>query len=440
MAAELAMSVRQTEIMNEELAESRKGNRLAERANWIAEKANDLADKSNQIAEQGNQLSQKANDISQEANEIAREANYISRMDLTVANKANYLSQKQMDQDYEIAMMTLDQERRLSDASSELDIMLNEKLTNSISTGLEDVAAAIKDGLENVAQMILEREYIFEIIQTKMVATILHTMYTDYMLHNRDAHLSRTEVMKIMQEKFEDHLDDMEKLINGQQFLLYDFLHIAHLNSEEMKNKACDWIEVRSRGFAINSMFMVLNQTIKNRNITMDLVPQIFEDEGKRFFKSFVNFNIRSSYEFDTRCFRNKVCFDSHFTNMPSESHCYDDKEKIKKYCDFSISCEEDQATIKREKIKEGDRYFSICLKSFASRHCQRFKTEASDFVANLPTCAFKIQTVLSDWRPFDTCSKSCGWGLKKRERICITGDCNPEELYEYESCQEKPC
>jgi len=304
-------------------------------------------------------------------------------------------------------MMTLDQERRLSDASSELDIMLNEKLTNSISTGLEDVAAAIKDGLEYLAQMVTEREYRFEIDRTKMVATILHNMYTEYMLNNRDAHLSRTEAMKIIQEKFDENLDDMERLINEQKFLLDDFLHIAHRISEEMLKKDCRWIEVRTRGFAFNLMFMVLNQTIKKRNITTNLVPQIFEDEGERFFKNFVNFNIKSSYEFDTRCFRNKVCFDSHFTNMPSESHCYDDREKIKKYCgefnqndkfstffssDFSISCEEDQATIKREKIKEGDRYFAICLKSFASRHCQRFKTEASDFVTNLPTCAVKIQ------------------------------------------------
>ena len=406
MAAELANSQRQTDIMTQELAESRKGNRLAERANWIAEKANDLAVESNQIAEQGNQLSQKANDISREANKIARDANSIARMDLTIANKANYLSQKQMNQDYKIAMMTLDQERKLSDASSELDIMLNEKLTNSISSGLEDVAAAIKDGLDKLADITQNIDYMFEINQTKMVASILHTMYTDYMLNNRDARLSPTEVMKIMQEKFENHLDDMEKFINDGQFQLRKFLHIAHLNSEEMQKKDCDWNEVRSRGFAINTMFMVLNQTIKKRNITK-YIPQIFEDEGKRFFKSFVNFNIRSSYEFDTRCFRNKVCFDSHFTKMPSELHCYEDKEKIEKYCgaynqyekfpsffssDFSISCEEDQATIKREKIKEGDRYFAICLKSFASRHCQRFKTEASDFVANLPTCAFKIQ------------------------------------------------
>merc|ERR1712193_364226 len=102
---------------------------------------------------------------------------------------------------------------------------------------------------------------------------------------------------------------------------------------------------------------------------------------------------------------------------MPSELHCYEDKENIEKYCDFAI-----------------------CLKSFASRDCQRFKTEASDFVANLPTWAFKIQPALSEWGPFDTCSKSCDWGLKKRERTCITGDCDPEELYEYKSCQEKPC
>merc|ERR1712149_115011 len=268
----------------------------------------------------------------------------------------------------------------------------------------------------------------FEINQTKMVASSLHTMYTDYMLNNRDAQLSPTEVMEIMQEKFENHLDDMEKIINDGQFQLRKFLHIAQLNSEQMRKKDCRWSEVRSQGFAINTMFMVLNQTMKKRNITK-YIPRIFEYEGKRFFKSFVNFNIRSSYEFDTRCFRNKVCFDSHFTEMPSELHCYEDKENIEKYCDFSISCEKDQATMKREKIKEGDRYFAICLKSFASRDCQRFKTEASDFVANLPTCAFKIQPVLSEWGPFDTCSKSCDWGLKKRERTCITGDCDPEEL-----------
>merc|ERR1712227_506279 len=382
-------------IAEKELSESRKGNRLAVRANWIAEKANILANESNQIAERGNQLSQKANDISRVANEIARAANYIARMNLDVANKANYLSQKQIIQDTKIAIMTLDQERRLADASSELDIMLNKKMTNSISTGLADVAAAIRDGLDKVADIISKAKYFFEINRTKMVASILHTTYTDYMLHNRDAHLSRTEVMKIMQKKFDDHLDDMEKLINEQSFNLNYFLHIAHLNIEQMNNKDCQWMEVRSQGFAINTMFMVLNQTIKKRNITMDLVPQIFEDEGIRFFKSFVNFNIKSSYEFDTRCFKDKVCFDSHFTKMPSESHCYDDKEKIAKYCDFSISCEEDQATIKREKLKEADRYFAICLMSFASRDCERFKTEASEFIANLPTCFLKKQSGL---------------------------------------------
>ena len=333
MAAELANSHRQTDIMIEELAESRKGNRLAERANWIAEEANNLANKSNKIAEEGNQLSEKANYISKEANEIARDANDIARMDLTIANKANYLSQQQMNQDYMIAIMTLDQERRLADASSELNIMLNEKLTNSISTGFADVAAAIKDGLEYVANVIKESEYIFEINQTKMVATILHSMYTDYMLQNRDAHLSRTEVTKIMEKKFENNLDYMETLINDKTFKLDDFLHIAHLNSEEMQDKDCRWSEVRSRGFAINSMFMVLNQTIKRKNINMELVPPIFEDESTRFFKSFVNFNIRSSYEFETECFKDKVCFDSHFTKMPSESHCYHEKEKIEAYC-----------------------------------------------------------------------------------------------------------
>ena len=43
---------------------------------------------------------------------------------------------------------------------------------------------------------------------------------------------------------------------------------------------------------------------------------------------------------------------------------------------------------MKLEKIKEANRHFAICLKSFAARDCQRFKTKASDFVANLPTCA----------------------------------------------------
>jgi len=95
---------------------------------------------------------------------------------------------------------------------------------------------------------------------------------------------------------------------------------------------------------------------------------------------------------------------------------------------------------MKQEKMKEANRHFTICLRHFDSRDCQRFKTDASDFVANFPTCALKIQPVLSEWRPFDTCSKSCGWGIKKRERMCIIGDCNPEELYEYEACQEKPC
>jgi len=361
---------------------------------------------------------------------------------LTVANKANDLTQKQIDQDYKIAMMTLDQERRLSDASSELDIMLNEKLTNSITTGLKDVAAAIEYGLEKVAKMILEAKYIYEINQTKLVATSLHSIFTDYMLHNRDAHLSHTEVMKIMQEKFEDHLNYMERIINKKDFQLGDFLHIAHLNSEEMLNKDCDWIEVRSRGYAILTMFMVLNQTIKKKDITMDLVPQIFEDEGERFFKSFVKFNIKSSYEFDTQCFENKVCFDSHFTKMPSESHCYDDKEKIEVYCDFSISCEEDQAEIKREKQKEADRRFAICSKIFASRHCQRFKTKALDSIADLPTCAVKMQPVLSDRVDFHPCSKSCGLGYKIRKRTCIIGDCKGpvEDLFKFEPCNREPC
>merc|ERR1712178_652898 len=101
----------------------------------------------------------------------------------------------------------------------------------------------------------------------------------------------------------------MEMVINNQRFNLRDFLHVAHLNTEEMQDKDCEWGKIRSRGFAINTMFLVLNKTIQTRNISSEFVPKFFLDESKRFFKSFVNFNIRSSYEFETQCSKEKVCF-----------------------------------------------------------------------------------------------------------------------------------
>ena len=333
MIADLANNIKQTTIMEKELTESKKENLLSEKANSIAQRANKLAHESNKIAKEGNQYSEKANSISREANNIARNANYIAHMDLIIAKRANYLSEKQINQDYDIAMMTLKQERRLSDASTELNIILNQKLTKSISAGLADVAAAIKDGLEYVGDIIGEAEYTFVINHTKMIAKNLHSMYNDYMLRNRDAHLSRKKVMKKMKKRFERHLDYLETLINNGKFDIDKFLHIAHLNTEEMLDKDCRWGKVRSRGFAINTMFMVLYQTIKRRNIRSEVVPPIFKDENIRFFKAFVNFNIRSSYEFETRCYENKVCFDSHFTKMPGELHCYHDANKIKSYC-----------------------------------------------------------------------------------------------------------
>jgi len=392
MEKDLANNIVQTGLMAAELAESKKGNGLAERANWISEKANVLAQESNKIAMKGNQHSEKANYISEEANEIARSANEIAMMDLDVANRANYLSKKIMEQDLNIAKMTMKQTKRLSDASTELDIMLNGELTNSITSGFKNVAFAIKDGLKSLGGIIKEATYREEITQTEMVAKTLYDMYTDYMLNNQEAHLTRAEAMKTIETIFELNLDNMERVINLESFSLDRFLHIAHLNTQEMDKADCDWSNVRSRGFAINTMFMVLNQTIKRRNIQPKFVPPIFEHQSIEFFESYLTFNVRSSYEFETRCFRNKVCFDSHFTKMPSDLHCYNDEEKVAAYCDFSVSCEKEQADLKREKLSQAKRLTSICMQTFMSRDCGVFERKASDFIDNLPTCALKLQ------------------------------------------------
>jgi hypothetical protein len=361
-------------------------------------------------------------------------------MDLDIANRANYLSKEIMKQDLSIAKMTLEQTKRLSDASTELDIMLNGELTNSITSGFENVAVSIRDGLKSLGVIIQEAEYIKEITQTEIVAESLYNMYTDYMLNNKEAHLSRAEAMKIIETRFEQNLDNMERLINLKSFNLDHFLHIAHRNTQEMDKADCDWSNVRSRGFAINTMFMVLNQTIKRRTIPTEFVPQTFEHRSIEFFDSYLTFNIRSSYEFETRCFKNKVCFDSHFTKMPSDSHCYTDKEKVAAYCDFSVKCEKHQATLKQEKLDQAERLTAICMQTFMSRDCGVFERKASDFIANLPTCALKMQPVLSEWNEFSSCSQSCGWAYKIRERTCIIGDCNPDDLVEFQRCDYKPC
>merc|ERR1712223_821500 len=68
-------NIAQTNIMISELAETRRGNRIAERANTLSEQANHIAE---------------------------------------YANKANDLDEAQMEQDYAIAMLTIDMEGRVA--------------------------------------------------------------------------------------------------------------------------------------------------------------------------------------------------------------------------------------------------------------------------------------------------------------------------------------
>merc|ERR1712156_505479 len=112
----------QTQIMMSELAETRRGNKIAERANTLSDQANHLAKIANTIGEKGLHYQSEANEIS---------------------NYANDLTKEQKEQDYAIAMLTLDMEGRVAKMTEDLERELNQKLTNTLSDGFDNIVKSL---------------------------------------------------------------------------------------------------------------------------------------------------------------------------------------------------------------------------------------------------------------------------------------------------------
>merc|ERR1712156_336349 len=109
-----------THLMIAGLAETKRGNEMAERANTLSDQANHLAKIANTIGEKGLYYQSEASEISNYANQLAK-------MDLKIAKKANELNEAQIEQDYAIAMLTLDIEGRVA--------QMIEKLSNAFNYG-----------------------------------------------------------------------------------------------------------------------------------------------------------------------------------------------------------------------------------------------------------------------------------------------------------------
>merc|ERR1712156_1095795 len=197
-----------THLMIAGLAETKRGNEISERAYTLSDQANHLAKIANTIGEKGLYYQSEANEISNYANQLAK-------MDLKIAKKANDLNEAQIEQDYAVAMLTLDMVGRVAQMTEDLERELNTKLTNTLSDGfdnivksLERVAAAIENGLDKLAEVITNQEYQYEINQTKMIASKLVKHYTEKM--------DREEINRSM----ENILMEMEYQINNKRFNL----------------------------------------------------------------------------------------------------------------------------------------------------------------------------------------------------------------------------
>merc|ERR1712156_29880 len=320
-----------THLMIAGLAETKRGNEIAKRAYTLSDQANHLAKIANTIGEKGLYYQSEANEISNYANQLAK-------MDLKIAKKANDLNEAQIEQDYAIAMLTLDMEGRVAHMIIKLSNKLSDGSDNIVKSfqrviemghekfaEVDQFAEAIENGLDKLAQVdqlagaIIYSEYQWEMNQTKMIASKIVKLYKQQMF--------REEINQNM----EKILTEMEYQINEEKFSLRKFMHIAHKLTEKMKDSDCDWEEVRDRGFAINLMFSVLKLTINEKSITQELIPYFFEEAKNDFFQSFAKFNLESSYRFERFCSREQVCFDTVYSNMPGK--CLSDPKSMDENC-----------------------------------------------------------------------------------------------------------
>merc|ERR1712156_1329957 len=422
-----------THLMIAGLAETKRGNEIAKRAYTLSDQANHLAKIANTIGEKGLYYQS-------EADEISNYANQLTKMDLEIAKKANDLTKEQKEQDYAIAMLTLDMEGRVAKMTEDLERELNQKLTNTLSDGfdnivksLDRVADAIDNGLDKLAEIITEQQYQWEINETKMIASNIVKHYTEKM--------DREEI----NENMEKILSEMEYQINKEKFSLRKFMHIAHKLTEKMKDSDCDWEDVRDRGFAINSMFSVLKLTINEKSITQELIPYLFEESKNDFFQSFAKFNLESSYRFERYCSREEVCFDTNFSKMPG--NCLSDSKSMEENCDFSPACEQNQAEFKESKITEANEKIENCYeinKILFTKNidCDALRPKILSPIDDLPDCYYgaKYETEYSNWGQFSSCSQTCDDGIKTRERNCLKGSCDVNEMVETVSCNEATC
>merc|ERR1712156_315562 len=280
---------------------------------------------------------------------------------------------------------------------------------------------------------ITNQEYQWEINQTKMIASKLVKHYTEKM--------DREEINQSM----ENILMEMEYQINNKRFNLRDFLHIAHTITEKMKDSDCDWEDVRDRGFAINSMFSVLKLTINEKSITQNLIPYFFEESKNDFFQSFAKFNLESSYRFERYCSREEVCFDTNFSKMPG--NCLSDSKSMEENCDFSPTCEKNQAEFTESKITEANNLVEQCeawsrIENNQNVDCDAVRPKILSPIDDLPDCFYgaNYETEYSNWGQFSSCSQTCDDGTKTRKRSCDQGYCHPNDLTHSETCFEAQC
>merc|ERR1712156_31436 len=433
-----------THLMIAGLAKTKRGNKIAERALMLSDQANHLAEIANTIGEKGLYYQSEADEISNYANQLAK-------MDLKIAKKANDLNEAQIEQDYAIAMLTLDMEGRVAHMIIKLSNKLSDGSDNIVKSferviemghekfaEVDQFAEAIENGLDKLAQVdqlagaIIYSEYQWEMNQTKMIASKIVKLYKQQMF--------REEINQNM----EKILTEMAYQINYKRFNISDFVHIAYKLTEKMKDSDCDWEEVRARGFAFNLMFSVLKLTINEKSIAQQLIPYFFEEAKNDFFHSFAKFNLESSYRFERHCSREEVCFDTNFSKMPG--NCLSDSKSMEENCDFSPTCEQNQAEFKESKITEANNRVEQCneIKNVYKLNvdCDAVRPKILSPIDDLPDCFYgaNYETEYSNWGQFSSCSQTCDDGTKTRERYCMKGSCDVNQMIETVSCNEATC
>ena len=133
-----------------------------------------------------------------------------------------------------------------------------------------------------------------------------------------------------------------------------------------MRNKNCEWNDVRYQGIVYTIMFriilsnniifsfVVINVLVKLSSLLDPVVKSLSESENASLYRSFqrhqidfylavIQFNLESSYRWNPHCsspsefIAKSECFDSKFAKMPKELKCV--KLDMKEY---KQKCEED--------------------------------------------------------------------------------------------------